>query len=432
MSQKGALLLAQSGGPTAVVNSSLYGAISEARKNPNSITRVLGAGNGVLGLLQGDVFDLTDIDQGLLDRVRRSPGAALGSCRFMLKDEPESRKHADLIFEALERFQVRFLLYIGGNDSMDTAAKIHRMSQERGYPLSVIGIPKTVDNDLAVTDHSPGYGSAAKYVIASVLEAGIHAASISSAERVYILETVGRNTGWLAASAALAKRRMPGLPLLIYLPETPFRFDKLYRDVNSHISRFGGAFIVIGEGLRTPDGSFVGSINEGFDPFGHPQLGDAARRLAESISRELGLWTRYVKLDVCQQSGMHFASETDWREAHAVGEHAVRIALDGMNGKMVTLLRNHGSPYSCRTGATSLEEVANREKMVPAEWILEDEASVTDELCQYVLPLLMGEVRIDITDGIPGYASLNLHQSGPGADHVGERGETTWSRKENP
>ncbi len=408
MAQSGTCIVAQSGGPTAVINSSLCGVVDEARHH-SCINRVFGALNGIEGVISERFVDLSAMDGELLRRVRNTPGAILGGCRHMIGEGGEGEKELERVLEVFAKHRVRCFIYIGGNDSMDTALKVHRACLAQGRDVSVIGVPKTVDNDLAETDHSPGFGSAAKYVATSVLEAGIHASGMFSAENVVIVETVGRNTGWLAAASVLAKRNDGDPPHLIYLPEVPFSFDGFLEDVSLAVKRYKGAFVVVGEGIRTRTGEMVGATSLR-DPFGHPHLGEAASNLARLVRQELGLTARFIKLDLCQQSAMHFASLTDWEEAYSLGKAAVRNAIEGLKGAMVTLVRKPGYGYECSAGHALLEKVANVEKPIPDIWLTREARRVHPDLVEYVLPLIQGEVAIPMKGGLPDYGSLQNTQ----------------------
>lgn len=404
MAQLRNCVIAQSGGPTAVINSSLCGVVDEAREH-SCVGKVFGAFNGIEGVISGRFIDLSSMDGEWLKRIRHTPGAILGGCRHMIREGDQGEKEIESILEVFVRHQVRYFFYIGGNDSMDTALKVYRACATRGYDISVVGIPKTVDNDLAETDHSPGFGSAAKYVATSVLEAGIHASGLFSAENVVILETVGRNTGWLAAASALARRHDGDPPHLVYLPEVPFSFDVFFDDLSSVVKHYKGAFVVVGEGIRTVAGEMIGAASSK-DSFGHPHLGDAAANLARFVRKELGLTARFIKLDLCQQSAMHFASLTDWEEAYSLGRTALRYALEGLSGVMVTLVRKPGPQYECSPGFVPLERVANVEKPVPDVWLTGVARAVHPGLIEYILPLIQGEVEIPIVGGLPHYARL--------------------------
>lgn len=406
-------VVAQAGGPTAVINSTLYGVVDEAKKA--GISKILGARGGIRGILKEDFADLGRLDQNALARIRRTPGAALGGCRYKLPSGPEGSRDFDTIARVLGKHDVRYFFYVGGNDSMDTALKIHECCASRGLDVSVIGIPKTVDNDICHTDHCPGYGSAAKYIATSVREAGIHAASMYDDEKVVILETVGRNTGWLAASSALAKTKENSAPHLIYVPEADFSEERFLADVDRCISRIGGAFVVVAEGIRTREGRLVGTADPDLkDPFGHPQLGEAASYLCGLVRARLKVTARYAKLDICQQSAMHLASRTDWEEAAHVGRQAVRHAVAGGSCVMVSLGRpglldpKHDArpcrEVRCPVGWVPLSLVANMERRMPEEWVDRNAAFIKPDFLSYLKPLVLGEVPVLLESGLPMYA----------------------------
>lgn len=391
-------LVAQSGGPTAVINSSLYGVISEAQKSQH-FNSIFGSLYGINGLLEGKLVDLNQVPDALLARLQQTPGAGLGGCRTQIKSATQAKR----VIDALAAHNIHHFFYIGGNDSMDTAQKIHEAAQAAGYELQVVGIPKTIDNDLLHTDHTPGYGSAAKYVAASVMEAGLHAASMGPYEPVTLLETVGRNTGWLPGASALARREAGDAPHLIYLPEKPFRWERFFNDVANTHQRQGTVFIVCGEGLRDEHGAYIASKDAevALDDFGHPLLGGLTQTLAQAIEKELKLKARSIKLDVCQQSAMHFASSVDVEEAALAGRYAVQSALQRRGGHMVVFER--GDPYECRTSLVELSKVANQERMVPQEWIHPEGNFVTPQFVDFVKPLIQGEVAVPLKAGLPDY-----------------------------
>ncbi|HHT74004.1 MAG TPA: 6-phosphofructokinase [Firmicutes bacterium] len=398
MTLKGNALVGQSGGPTSVINSSLYGVIAEAR-NHSCIENVYGAIHGIEGVLKREIIDLTRQDEGTIQGLTRTPGAALGGCRYRVQDEDLER-----IFQVFQEYNIKYFFYIGGNDSMDTAHRISEYAKEIGDGvLRVIGIPKTIDNDLPVTHHCPGFGSCAKYVATSVREAGLHTASMYTSEPITILQTVGRNTGWLPGASALARMDEEDAPHIICFPEVPFELNQFLGKVEDTYRRVGGAFIVVGEGLRKADGSYVSAQADevGTDAFGHPMLGGASDYLREAIEKNLKIKARNVKLDICQQAAMHFASARDVKDAIAVGRSAVKAAVDGKSGYMVTLLEEEGA-----TSFSELEKVANLEREVPREWIDPSGSYVTTEFLNYARPLIQGEVEVKIRAGLPAYVKL--------------------------
>ncbi len=407
MEVRGNVLVGEAGGPTAVIDSSLYGLLNEA-KNHNEIEEIFGALYGIDGILKGKIIDLRKEDDRTLRALRWTPGAALGGCRTRLRSDDPHDRDVKRILTFLKENRVRFFFYIGGNDSMDTARKIETAAKKVGYELTVLGIPKTVDNDLAVTHHSPGYGSAAKYLAASVREAGLHSEAMQGAEPVTILVTVGRNTGWLAGSCALARMKDSDAPHLVYFPEISLSEEKLLTDVERVYRRLGRVFIATGEGLKDKRGNYI-TANRGWfatDGFGHPELGGVADWMKQLLERELKLRTRVIRPDICQQSAAHFASLIDQEEAIMVGHMAVRYAVDGKSGSMVTLDASSGGGYRSTTGLAPLSAVANRERTVQKEWINGEGNFPTTNLIDYVRPLIRGEVKVPFKDGLPTFARL--------------------------
>ncbi|AQT68629.1 6-phosphofructokinase 1 [Anaerohalosphaera lusitana] len=403
MSSKANAIIAQSGGPTTAINSSACGAIEAAMKS-DKIGRVYGATNGILGVLQEDIFDISSENPKTISMLKRTPAAAIGSCRYKLKSLEESKEDYERILDVFKAHDIHYFFYIGGNDSMDTADKVNKLASETGYDLTCVGIPKTIDNDLACTDHCPGYGSVAKYVATCAMEAGKDTEALYTTDTCTILEVMGRNAGWIAASAGLARREPEDAPHLIYLPEVAFEYDKFVSDVKGVLNDFKRVFIVAGEGLRDKDGEYITSDTGSFskDSFGHKQLGGVAETLKDIVEREVGIKARFNKLGTNQRSAMHFASLTDIEESYMCGNAAVEAALSGVSGKMVTLVREDGSDYSCTTGLANLSDVANGEKIVPREFINEAGNGVTDAMLDYVRPLVQGEAPVSINeDGLP-------------------------------
>ena len=410
---RGKAIVAQSGGPTAVINSSACGVIQTALGNPDVFTGVYGALNGILGVLNEDLMDLAKEDPGEIDRLRRSPSAALGSCRHKLKDLQKDRTDYERILEVFRAHDIRYFFYIGGNDSMDTAAKLGQLAREIDYEMIAVGVPKTIDNDLAFTDHCPGYGSVAKFTAASVMEAGRDTESLYTHDTCTVQEIMGRNAGWIAAAAGLARRSEEDAPHIILLPEVPFVIEKFIAQVQHSLKKYKRCFIACGEGVKTPDGRYLGEAGGSFatDAFGHAQLGGASDAVRAIIETKVGVKCRTNRAGTAQRNAMHFASATDVAEAYLVGAAAVEAALEGVNGKMITLVREgNGSDYRCTTGLAELEDVANGEKMLPAEFIGSDGISVTDAFRDYARPLLAGQAEVEIADdGLPVYARLAKH-----------------------
>ncbi len=411
MSLEGNAIVAQSGGPTAVINSSACGVIQEALKT-DCITGVFAAHNGVLGVLNEDIFDLGQEDPAQIELLKGSPSSALGSCRYKLKSLEQSRADYERVLEVFRAHDIHYFFYIGGNDSMDTAHKLSLLAKEEDWPLIVMGVPKTIDNDLAGTDHCPGYGSVVKYNAVMAMEAGRDTEALYTHDTACVMEVMGRNAGWIAAGVAAAHRCAEDAPHLTYLPEVPFTVKQFVADCKKVYNELGRVFVVAGEGIRDAEGNYVSEQKGQFakDSFGHTQLGGVAETLKSIIESEVGIKSRTVKAGIAQRNGIHFASKTDRDEAYLVGQKAVRHAAEGTSGLMVTLERKANAPYACETGLAPLEEVANGEKMVPREFINDEGNGVTQAMLDYVKPLLQGEVAIQIgDDGLPVYTRFARH-----------------------
>jgi 6-phosphofructokinase 1 len=405
MAEKPNALVAQSGGPTAVINASACGVIQQAVKS-DKFGKIIGATNGILGVLKEDLFDITAESPDTIEAMRQTPAAAIGSCRYKLKKIEENKADYERILEVFKAHNIHYFFYAGGNDSMDTCDKVKKLASKTGTELTCIGVPKTIDNDLACTDHCPGYGSVAKYVATSAMNAGRDTEALYTTDTCSILEVMGRNAGWIAAATGLAAREPQDAPHLIYLPEVAFDFDRFIEDVKQTLKEFKRVFIVAGEGLKDKDGNYITAETSGIakDSFGHAQLGGVAEILKEVVQKEVGIKARFNKLGTCQRSAAHFASLTDNNEAYMAGAAAVDAAIAGVNGKMITLVRESDSPYKCTTGLAELSEVANGEKKVPREFINERGNGVTNEMCDYVRPLVQGQAPFTVgNDGLPVY-----------------------------
>jgi 6-phosphofructokinase 1 len=405
---KGNAVVAQSGGPTAVINASLCGVIQAALKEPK-IERVFGANNGVLGVLGEELFDCGAEDPDTIELLRMTPAAAAGSCRYKLKGLDESGADYERILEVFKAHDVHYFFYIGGNDSMDTADKLRRLAEQSGYELTVMGVPKTIDNDLALTDHCPGYGSTAKYLAAATMEAGLDTEALYTTDTCTILEAMGRNAGWIAGATGLASRSPGQAPNLIYFPEAPVTRERIVSDCQEVLKEFGRIFIVVCEGVRDEAGNYLAEAGGDFatDSFGHKQLGGAAEAMRSIVEKHIGVKARTNKPGTNQRAASHFASQTDADEAWRCGRDAVRHAVSGTSGYMVTLERLGDDPYRCETGLAPLDDVANGEKKVPREWINEAGNHITDTFRAYAEPLIRGELAVRLgTDGLPIYARL--------------------------
>ena len=403
MDAKANAIVAQSGGPTAVINSSACGVVQEATKS-GKIGRVIGAINGILGVLKEELFDISAEKPETIEGLKQTPAAAVGSCRYKLKSLEESKADFDRVLDVFKAHDIRYFFYAGGNDSMDTADKVNKLAADSGYELVCMGIPKTVDNDLACTDHCPGYPSVAKYVATCAMEAGRDTEALYTTDTCTILEVMGRNAGWIAAATGLAARCPEDAPHLVYVPEAGFAWDRFVSDVEEVLKRLGRVFIVAGEGLKDDKGEYITADKGTFakDSFGHVQLGGVAEMLKAAIEKEVKIKARFNKLGTNQRSAMHFASLTDVNEAYMCGQMAVKYAMEGVNGKMVTLVREEGPQYKCTTGLAELRDVANGEKKVPPEFINDKGNHITDAMRDYVRPLVQGEAPVTIgDDGLP-------------------------------
>jgi len=410
-SVKGGLVVAQSGGPTTVINSSLCGVIQEAMRQ-DCFTQILAANNGILGVLNEELFDIRKEKRETIESLRRTPSAMAGSCRYKLKGMDASREDYERILEVFRCHDVHYFVYIGGNDSMDTADKLGKLAEEEGYDLRVMGVPKTIDNDLAYTDHCPGFGSVAKYLCASVMEAGRDTEALYTSDTATVFETMGRNAGWIAASAGMASRSKEDAPHLVYVPEVPFSAEAFAKDVKRTLKDIGRAFIVASEGLVDEEGNYVAEQKGEFatDAFGHKQLGGVSETLKTIVEQKVGVKCRYCKPGTAQRNAMHFGSLTDSEEAYMAGKVATRTAAEGESGFMVTLVREKGDDYRCTTGLAKLSDVANAEKKMPREYMNEAANHITDEMRKYAGPLIRGEVTIEIgKDGMPVYGRFEKH-----------------------
>jgi 6-phosphofructokinase len=402
---KGACIFGQSGGPTSVINASAYGVISTALKNPN-ITRVLGAEHGIKGVLADRLFDMSQEDPSELELLKYTPSSALGSCRYKMKDPDVDDTDYKRILEIFKKYDVRYFFYNGGNDSMDTCNKISKYMQKVGYECRVMGVPKTIDNDLIGTDHCPGFPSAAKYIATSCMEV-YQDAHVYDVGMVVIMEIMGRDAGWLTASSALASAYGAG-PDLIYLPETAFDMDQFLADVERIYKKNGNCMVAVSEGIRYADGSLVSEAKvSATDGFGHAQLGGLAAMLASIVKEKTGAKVRGIELSLLQRCGAHLASETDIEEASMAGKAAVENAVNGITDKMVGFERDTSSGrYVCRTKLLGLTDVANAEKKVPREWINAAGNGMEKPFIDYVLPLIQGEPKLPKTDSLPHFAKL--------------------------
>jgi 6-phosphofructokinase 1 len=405
---KGSCIIGQSGGPTAVINASLYGAVKAAMES-GQITRVLGARHGIKGVLNDDLIDLNKEDAEQIELLPFTPSSALGSCRYKLKDPDSNSAEFEKLLEIFKKYDVRYFFYIGGNDSMDTCEKVSRYMDKAGYECRVVGIPKTIDNDLAGTDHCPGYGSAAKFIAVSMMEI-YKDCRVYDKRTITIVEIMGRNAGWLTASAALASKFGDG-PDLIYLPETDFDLSAFLDRAVAEYEKQGGLLVAISEGIHNAKGQLIVEesleTGDGFvDAFGHVQLGGVASLLASKLQKRTDAKVRAIELSLLQRCAAHNASLTDITEAQNAGAAAVKAALDGFTGKMIGLERciNAEGGYASRTIMLDLSSCANTERTVPLEWITD--GGITDEFIDYVLPLIQGSPERPIENGLPKFTKF--------------------------
>ena len=405
MSQlKGACIIGQSGGPTSVINASAYGAIKTALES-DSITRVLGALNGIKGVLDDNLIDMGKEDPEELALMKHTPSSALGSCRYKLKDPDVDDTDYKRILEIFKKYDVRYFFYNGGNDSMDTCNKISKFMLKNGYECRVMGIPKTIDNDLFGTDHCPGFASAAKYIATSCMEV-YQDARVYDTGMVCIMEIMGRHAGWLAGAAALATAYGAG-PDLVYLPEVDFDMDKFLADVDRIYKEKGNCMVAVSEGIHYADGTFVSEAKtSATDGFGHAQLGGLAAHLASVVKEKTGAKVRGIELSLLQRCAAHCASGTDIEEAFMSGKTAVEQMIAGVTDKMVGFECDRTNGYTCKAKLFDLSDVANFEKKFPAEWITPEGNNVTEDFVKYAMPLIQGETKLEKVDGLPRFARL--------------------------
>lgn len=395
--------VAQSGGPTAAINASLAGVIKGVLEH-SDFDRIYGSLNGITGILEGRYLDLTDIfyKEETLNLLKRTPAMYLGSCRFKLPKLEEDSNPYQLIFQKFEEMNIGAFFYIGGNDSMDTVDKLSAYGASIGSDIRVIGIPKTIDNDLCVTDHTPGFGSAAKYVASSILEIS-HDTLIYHVKSVTIVEIMGRDAGWLTAATALARNEYSTAPHLIYLPERAFDTEEFLSDVSRVLKERNNVVIAVSEGIRDKDGNYISASAGPADTFGHSQLSGAGKALEYLVQERLHVKVRSVEVNILQRCGGHIASLTDLNESFEEGRFGVTLAAKGETGKMITISRTSNTPYTVSYGASSIAEIANKVKGVPDEYINEEGNDVTSEMLTYLKPLIQGEPVVEFKDGLPVY-----------------------------
>jgi len=399
-------LYAQSGGVTAVINASACGVIQTARQNSDKIGKVYAARNGIIGALTEDLIDTSLESDADIAALRYTPAGAFGSCRHKLGSIEKNRSQYERLVEVFSAHNIRYFFYNGGGDSQDTAHKVSLISKELGYPITCIGIPKTVDNDLPFTDNSPGFGSVAKYVAVSIREAGMDVASMAlTSTKVFIMEVMGRHAGWIAAAGGLAAEKDGDSPHIILFPEIPLNIDAFLKRVQDCVEKYEHCSIVVSEGLKNADGNFV-SEQGLVDAFGHKQLGGVAPVIAKLIKDKLGYKYHWALADYLQRAARHIASKTDVEQAYAVGNAAVLMALAGKNAIMPIIVRENGEPYRWNIGEAPLEKIANVEVKMPREYITQDGFGITEACKQYLSPLIQGEDYPPYKNGLPSYVKL--------------------------
>ena len=397
---------AQSGGVTAVINASACGVLQAARQHPEEIGKVYAGRNGIIGALTEDLIDTSVESEAAIGALKNTPGAAFGSCRYKLGSIHEHRAQYERLIEVCQAHDIAFFFYNGGGDSLDTAYKVSQMSAGVGYPIVCIGIPKTIDNDLPITDCSPGFGSAAKYIATSVREAAFDLAAMSrTSTQVFVLEVMGRHAGWTTAACALAAEREGEAPHILLLPEVVFDEARFLAKVKEATERYGQCVIAVSEGVKGPDGEFL-SASGLKDAFGHAQLGGVAPVITNLISTRFGYRCHWAVPDYLQRSARHIASETDLHQAYAVGRAAVEFAVAGKSAVMPAIRRISDAPYRWDIIDASLSEVANQERLLPADFISADGFGITGATRRYLAPLIVGEAYPPFKNGLPDYVKL--------------------------
>lgn len=400
------VIVGQSGGPTAVINASLYGVVYEALNREDAFGTVYGMINGIEGFLADHYMDMEPLDRsGELALVKNTPGSYLGSCRYKLPESLDDMIYPQL-FEKLEELNIGYFFYIGGNDSMDTVSKLSRYAAKTGRDIRVIGIPKTIDNDLVETDHTPGFGSAAKYIASTVREIAIDASVYDNKKSVTIVEIMGRHAGWLTAASVLARKFEGDNPVLIYLPESSFDQDAFILKVKDNLKTTHNLVVCISEGIHDKWGTFICELASdiGVDAFGHKMLAGSGKYLENLVKERLGVKVRSIELNVCQRCSCTMLSATDQKEAIASGAYAVKCALGGETGKMIAFKRLQDAPYILDYVTADVNTICNREKTVPEEWITKNGTDIGAEFISYAEPLIQGEVNVSTKDGLPHFA----------------------------
>ena len=400
------VIVGQSGGPTAVINASLYGVVYEALMQKEQIGTVYGMINGIEGFLADTIMDMNSVEQsGELELIKTTPGSFLGSCRYKLPEDLKDDVYP-LLFKKFEEYSIGYFFYIGGNDSMDTVSKLSRYAAISGSEICFIGIPKTIDNDLVLTDHTPGFGSAAKYVASTVREIAIDASVYDNKKSVTIVEIMGRHAGWLTAASVLARKFENDNPVLIYLPESAFNTDTFIEDVKKALEHTSNLVVCVSEGINDGNGTFICELasDVGVDTFGHKMLTGSGKYLENLVKEKLGVKVRSIELNVNQRCSSSMISATDQEEAIQAGISGVHFALDGITGKMIAFHRTEGADYSINYVPEDVNLICNQEKTVPPEWITGNGSDIGQAFIDYALPLIQGIVNVPEENGLPKFA----------------------------
>lgn len=400
---------AQSGGVTAVINASACGVIQTANKHKDKIGKVFAGKNGIIGALTENLIDTSKESDEDIAALLHTPSGAFGSCRYKMKSLEDNKAEYDRLIEVFKAHNIGYFFYNGGGDSADTCLKVSQLSEKMGYPIQAIHVPKTVDNDLPITDNCPGFGSVAKYIAVSTREASFDVASMAeTSTKVFVIEVMGRHAGWIAAAGALAADEDNDIPVIVLFPEIKFDKDKFIALVDEKVKSHGYCSVVVSEGVAWPDGKFLAE-QDTRDDFGHAQLGGAAPVVANMVKEALGYKFHWAVADYLQRSARHLASQTDVDQAYALGEAAVNLAVEGKNSVMPAIIRTSNNPYQWEIQSCDLSEVANVEKMMPMEFITEDGFGITEACREYLLPLIAGESYPPYKNGMPDYVTLKKH-----------------------
>jgi len=397
---------AQSGGVTAVINATACGLIETARKHPDQIGNVYAGRNGIIGALNEDLIDTSQESDEDIAALRHTPSGAFGSCRFKLKGLEESKVEYERLIEVFKAHDIGYFFYNGGGDSQDTSHKVSQIGEKMGYPITCVGVPKTVDNDLPITDNCPGFGSVAKYVAVSIREASFDVASMAkTSTKIFVMEVMGRHAGWIAAAGGIAAEKESDAPHIILFPEIVFDQEKFFAKVDHAVKNYGYCSIVVSEGVKNNEGQFLAEAGTR-DAFGHAQLGGVAPVVANMIKEKFGYKYHWAVADYLQRAARHIASKTDVEQAYALGKAAVELALEGKNAVMPTVVRTSNNPYHWEIGVANLADVANVEKKMPVDFISEDGFGITEKCREYLQPLILGEDYPPYENGLPQYVVL--------------------------